>query len=245
MKEAEKTIRILGTEVDRVTKTEALGIFEGLMQEDGVSLIVTPNPEIILSAEKDEGLRDLINSAALRIPDGIGIVYASKILGKPLSERVTGIDFTYSALEWCAANGRPVYFLGSKPGIAELAAEKLREKIPGLVVSGTRDGYFKPEEEDEVAAAIAESGAQFLCVAMGAPKQELFVKAHAGKLGNIRAAIGVGGSFDVWSGTLKRAPQFYMDHGIEWLYRFIQEPVRFKKTGKLIRFLFKAAVCRR
>ena len=225
-------LSILGVKVDRITKKEALEKFGEFMNEEGQSLIVTPNSEIILNADKDPQLKNLINNAAMVIPDGIGLVIASKQLGHPLEERVTGIDFTHSALEWCAANGKKVYFFGSKPGIAEKAAENMMKEIPGLEIVGARDGYFKAEEEEGIARSIAASGAEFLCVALGSPKQELFADKYKDIL-NVKAAVGIGGSLDVWSGTLQRAPEFYCRHGLEWLYRLIQEPSRFKRMAKI------------
>lgn len=225
-------LSILGVKVDRVTRKEALEKFAGFMDKEGQSLIVTPNSEIILNADKDPRLKELINNAAMVIPDGIGLVIASKQLGQPLEERVTGIDFAHSALEWCAANDRKVYFLGSKPGIARKAAENMMAEIPGLQIVGARDGYFKAEEEEDVARAIAQTGAEFLCVALGSPKQELFADKYKDILGG-KAAVGIGGSLDVWSGTLQRAPEFYCKYGLEWFYRLIQEPSRFKRMAKI------------
>ena len=225
-------LSILGVKVDRVTRKEALEKFAGFMDKEGQSLIVTPNSEIILNADKDPRLKELINNAAMVIPDGIGLVIASKQLGQPLEERVTGIDFAHSALEWCAANDRKVYFLGSKPGIARKAAENMMAEVPGLQIVGARDGYFKAEEEEDVARAIAQTGAEFLCVALGSPKQELFADKYKDILG-VKAAVGIGGSLDVWSGTLQRAPEFYCKYGLEWFYRLIQEPSRFKRMAKI------------
>jgi len=229
-------INIIGINVDRLTKAEALERFAGFMDGDGLSLIVTPNSEIVLNASKDPALKAMVNHAAMVIPDGIGLVYASKMLRQPLKERVTGIDFCHSALEWCAKNGRKVYFFGSKPGIAAKAAENKMKEIPGLQVVGTHDGYFKPEEEGQIAEEIRASGAEFLCVALGSPKQELFAQKYAQTLG-VKVAIGIGGSLDVWSGTLQRAPEFYCKNGLEWLYRLMQEPARIKRMSK-IPFLF-------
>ena len=229
---------ILGVEVDRVTMDSALDAFRGFLDSDGCSLIVTPNSEIVLNATKDPSLAELISSADLVIPDGIGLVYASRIAGSPLKERVTGIDFSYNALKLLAERGGSAYLFGGKPGIAEKAAEKLKEQIPGLRIAGFRDGYYRPEEEAEIAAGIMASGADFLLAALGSPKQEKFIADHREDLG-VRAAIGVGGSLDVWSGTLERAPQFYIDHGLEWLFRLKQEPKRIKRTAKLPLFLIK------
>ena len=225
-------LNILGINVDKVTKREALERFAGFMNGDGQNLIVTPNPEIILDAEKDPQITALINNAAMAIPDGMSLVIASKQLGQPLEERVTGIDFTHAALEWCAANGKTVYFFGSKPGVAEKAAENMMAEIPGLKIVGARDGYFKAEEEEDIARSIGETGAEFLCLALGAPKQEKFADKYRALL-KYKAAIGIGGSLDVWSGTLQRAPEFYCRHNIEWLYRLIQEPKRFKRMARI------------
>ena len=126
-------IDILGIPVDKVTNAQALSLFEDFLNTDGLSFIATPNPEIILAAQKDKEVADVLRSADLKLPDGTGIVKASAILGQPLSERVTGIDFSYAALQRLAGLGRSVFLLGSKPGIAEKAAEKLAEKIPGLL----------------------------------------------------------------------------------------------------------------
>jgi len=174
------------------------------------------------------------------IPDGIGLVYASKILKHPMKERVTGIDFLGRALEHLAQTGKSVFLFGSKPGIAEKAAEKMKETYPGLKVAGTRNGYFKPEEEEAILEEINAAEPDLLCVALGSPKQELFVLKYKDRL-KAKAAIGVGGSLDVWSGELKRAPEFYRKHGLEWLYRFIQEPSRYKRMAALPLFTQKTA----
>lgn len=235
--ETEK-MNILGARVDRVTMEEALDRFEQMLNTPGVSLIVTPNSLILDNATKNPQLMEAINSADLVIPDGIGLVYASKMQGQPLKERVTGIDFSWNALNRLAEMGGKAYFFGSKPGVAKMAAKNVMEKIPGLTVSGCHDGYFKPEEEDAIVEDINASGADFLLVALGSPKQELFVKRHEKEL-LPRVAIGVGGSLDVWSGTLKRAPQFYIDHGLEWFYRIAQEPKRITRIASIPVFLVK------
>ena len=229
---------ILGVGIDRVNYDQALAAFESLLKTDGLSLIITTNPEMIFAASKDEQMKALIESADLTMPDGIGLVIASKIVGQPFDERVTGIDFTYKALTRLAEMGKTVYFLGAKPGIAAKAAENIQKEIPGLVVSGTHDGYFKPEEEEQIVEDINASGADFLCLALGAPKQELFARKYADRL-KPKVAIGIGGSLDVWSGTLNRAPQFFIDHGIEWMYRLYQEPGRIWRMSKLPLFLLK------
>lgn len=240
-----KRIRILDVPVDMVNNEQAMEIFKGLMDRPGCDLIVTPNSEIIMNATKDKELKSLIEEAGLIIPDGIGLVYASKIIGEPLSERVTGVDFLSSILGYLEETGRSVYLLGSKPAneerasVAELAGENMLIKYPGLKIAGTHDGYFKKEEEAALVEKINASGAEFLCAALGAPKQEKFIYEHRNEFTNVKAGIGVGGSLDVWAGTVKRAPKFYQEHGLEWLYRFIQEPSRYKRMAQLPLFMIK------
>ena len=234
-----KRMKVLGVPVDMVSRTEAIEVFSCLMDKAGCSLIVTPNSEIVESASRNAELKALIESAELIIPDGIGLVYASRILKNPLHERVTGIDFLSAILEYLQSNGKSAYFLGSKPGVAKLAVENMKVKYPGLKIAGERDGYFKADEEKEIVADINESGADFLCVAMGSPRQEQFIYNHIREFSTVRAAMGVGGSLDVWAGTLKRAPTFYQNHGLEWLYRLLQEPSRYKRMLKLPVFMIK------
>lgn len=242
--EEREILDILGISVDKVDMRKAISIFSNLMETEECSLIVTPNSEIIMNATKDESLRKIIESADLVIPDGIGLVYASKLLGQPLKERVTGIDFMEMILIWLQEHEKSIYLFGSKPeneereAVCDLAAKKKQMQYPNLKIAGTHHGYFKPEEEDSIVENINASGADFLCVALGSPKQEEFIARHRESL-KVKAAIGVGGSFDVWAGTLKRAPEFYQNHGLEWLYRFIQEPTRYKRMAALPNFMIK------
>lgn len=244
-----KRINILDIPIDTVNMSEALEKFKELMSNDGCDLIVTPNSEIVMNAQKDSELRSLIEKAALIIPDGIGLVYASKIVGAPLSERVTGIDFLGRALAHLQDTGQSVYLLGSKPASAEresiaaLAARNMQEAYPRLAIAGTHDGYFKEADEAALVDEINNSGAEFLVVALGAPKQEKFIYKYREQLKNVKAGIGVGGSLDVWAGAVKRAPEFYQKYGLEWLYRFIKEPTRIKRVMQLPLFMIKV-LCR-
>lgn len=244
-----KRTNILNVPVDMVDSQEAMQIFRELMKIGECRLIVTPNSEIIVNASKDPELKRIIEQADLIIPDGIGLVYASRILGVPLTERVTGIDFLDAILGYLEETGQSIFFLGSKPGdgdnpgVAEMAVEKMREKYKNLKVAGTHHGYFKESDEENIIKAINDSGADFLCVALGSPKQEKFVARHREKL-NVKGTIGVGGSLDVWAGTLKRAPEFYRNHGLEWLYRLIQQPSRYKRMAALPLFMGKVVVSR-
>jgi len=231
-------MRILGVPVDRVDYAGAMEVFKGLLKGKCCSQIVTPNSEIVVNASKDLELMKIISSAALVIPDGIGLVYASRIMGKPLAERVTGIDFLEHILGYLEQEGSSVYFLGSQPGVAEAAVEKILEKHPRLRIAGCHHGYFGPDEESAIVDAINAAKTDFLCVALGSPKQEKFIYNNRDRL-EASAAIGVGGSLDVWAGTLKRAPEFYRKNGLEWLYRFLQQPSRYKRMAALPLFMIK------
>jgi len=241
----DKRKKILGIDVDIINKDEALEIFKELMGKEGFDMIVTPNSEIIENATRDAELSALISEAGLIIPDGIGLVYASKILGYDLSERVTGVDFLTEILAYLSDTGKSIYLFGSKPAneetesVADMAASKMKEKFPQLRIAGTHHGYFKQEDESAIVSDINASGADFLCVALGSPKQEKFMKAHASEFTSVRAGIGVGGSLDVWAGTVKRAPEFYQKHGLEWLYRFAKQPSRWKRMLRLPVFMGK------
>ncbi len=239
-----RRVNILDVPVDMIDMEQAAGRLEELMQAPGCSLIVTPNSEIVVNAGKDPELLEIIRSADLIIPDGIGLVYASRILGFPFKERVTGIDFLSRTLDLLAKEKKSVYLLGSRPGedgsasTAELAALKMKEAFPDIQIAGAHHGYFNEEEEQSLVEDIRNAGADFLCVALGSPKQEKFMARYRKDLG-VKAAIGVGGSLDVWAGTVKRAPEFYQKHGLEWLYRFARQPARYKRLAALPKFIIK------
>lgn len=244
-------VKILGVPIDMVDADSAFARFLEIMERAECEMIVTPNSEIVVNAGKDPELLSLIENASLIIPDGIGLVYASKIKGYGLQERVTGIDFLSQILEYCAHEGKGVYLLGSKPAseektsVADAAAEEMNKKYPGLNIAGTYHGYFKSEEEAAIVSEINNSGAEFLCVALGSPKQEKFIYNHRNEFEHVRAAIGVGGSLDVWAGNVKRAPEFYQKHGLEWFYRLKQEPSRWKRVLALPIFMLKVIFSRK
>ncbi len=232
---------VMGLQFDNVTMEEALEIARGLLASEGASRVVTPNAEIAYEAMKDRALCSLLNGADLVLPDGAGVVLASKILKSPLKQKVAGVDFADRLLGELADTGRSVYLLGSKPGVAELAAEKMLQKHPGLTIAGLADGYFK--DEAPVIEAINAVKPDVLFVCLGAPKQERFMEAHREQL-QVRLMAGLGGSLDSFAGTVKRAPKWMIDCSLEWLYRLIKEPKRFKRMLRLPKFLW-AVVCRR
>ncbi|MDR0839540.1 MAG: WecB/TagA/CpsF family glycosyltransferase [Oscillospiraceae bacterium] len=236
-------IDVLGVGFDDLTASEAASAavchFSGGAAAPAYA--VTPNPEIVWLARKNSALRDAISGAALVLPDGIGIVYGARILGTPLKERVPGIDFAAALLASLAERGGGVYLLGAKPGVAETAGDKLRETYPGLVIAGTRDGYF--EDDAAVIAEINAKAPDLLLVCLGAPKQELWIAKNIAGLA-VGLAIGLGGALDVWAGTVKRAPERWRRLGLEWLYRLLREPRRIGRMMSLPKFLF-AVIWRR
>ena len=232
---------IMGIAFDNVTMQQALERAGEILAGNKTCYAVTPNAEIAYEALRDESLRALLNEADLVLPDGAGVVLASKILKTPLQQKVAGVDFADGLLGMLAQNGKSVYLLGSKPGIAELAAEKMREKHPGLTICGMHDGYVK--DDAPVIAAINEAKPDVLFVCLGAPKQELFMKRHQNDL-SCRLMIGLGGSLDSFAGTVKRAPKWMIRANLEWLYRLYKEPKRFGRMLRLPKYLW-AVVCRR
>ena len=229
---------VLGVAFDNVTLDEAVDRALALLEEEGPHLVVTPNPEIVQRAEKDPEFAEILSKAHLVLPDGVGVIYAAKILGRPLRARVPGIDFVSALLGRVAGTGKRLFLLGAAPGVAELAAANLRAAYPGLTVCGTHDGYFK--EDGPVADAIREARADLVFVCLGAPKQEKWIAANGASAG-ARLYVGLGGSLDVFAGKVERAPESFQKLGLEWLYRLMKEPSRIGRMAKLPLFLVSAA----
>ncbi|MDN5331894.1 MAG: N-acetylglucosaminyldiphosphoundecaprenol N-acetyl-beta-D-mannosaminyltransferase [Tepidanaerobacteraceae bacterium] len=238
MQRSDERIAILGVYLNSVNYEIAIKKVIEFTKSDGLKIIVTPNAEIIMAAQKDKKLKDAINSADLSLPDGIGVVLASKILGKPLEQRTTGFDLMMMILEKARDEGLSIFLLGGKPGVAEGAAENIKKKFPGIEIAGVHHGYFDESEENEVIGMINEASPDILFVAMGAPKQELFMTRNRRKL-RCKVAMGVGGSLDVLSGKVRRAPKIMQNAGLEWLYRLITQPSRFRRMSVLPLFLLK------
>ncbi|MDC0704558.1 MULTISPECIES: WecB/TagA/CpsF family glycosyltransferase [Priestia] len=200
------------------------------------SFIVAINPEKIMKAQEDRELKSLLNQATYQIPDGIGVILASKLKKGRIRERVTGIDMMLKLCKEATNNGKRIFLYGAKPGIADEAKVKLEEMFPGILIVGTLNGYEKNEEVIE--RTINNSGAEIVFVALGSPAQENWIIAHKEKL-NPSVYQGVGGSFDVISGRLNRAPAVFQKFGLEWLYRLLKEPWRWKRQLELPRFLLR------
>lgn len=217
-----------------VTLTQAADVMISFLQEEKNHMVVTPNSEIVQLCLEDEGLRLIINSADLVVPDGIGVIYASKILKRPLMQKVAGIDLAKELLPRLHEKGYHLFLLGGKPGVAEEAKKNIETSLPGLIC-GVHDGYFK--DSGPIIKEINESGADLVFVCLGAPKQEQWMAEHKEQL-KVRAMIGLGGSLDVFAGRAKRAPQIFINLGLEWFYRLLKEPWRVTRMMKLPQFLF-------
>ena len=217
------SINLLGVKVHRVTMSDTLEVIREFIASGKPHIIVTADASGIARAQSDQEFKDLINAADLVTPDGIGVLWGAEKLGTPLIERVSGVEIAEQMCKLSAEDGFSIYFLGAAPGVAELAGQKMAEKYPGMKVAGTHDGYFDSSRDAEIVAEVKVSGAQALLVAMGIPRQEKLIRDNMDKLG-VSVAMGVGGSFDVFSGKVKRAPRLIRKLKIEWLYRFLQDP---------------------
>ena len=232
---------ILGVRFDDVSRQEAAQLGAAMLEQDQFHYVVTPNPEFILAAEKDADFRQVLNSADLVIPDGIGVVYSAKILGTPQKERVPGIEFAADMLAKLDQMGGRLYLLGAKPGVAQEAGRRILERHPNIVLCGTHDGYFKDEEAVLLEVAAARPNLLFVC--LGAPKQEKWM-ARWGRHTGARLAIGLGGALDVFAGNVERAPESWRKLGLEWAYRLKKEPQRAGRMAKLPLVLVKSAGAR-
>jgi len=237
------TVDILGIPIANIDMGEALDFFKEFLNEDKLRVIFTPNAEIIMAAVRNPELSEILCSADLLIPDGAGVVLASRILGTPLKEKVSGIDLTRESFRVAPLMGATYFLLGGRPGIAEAAANKIKADNPDAEIAGFHHGYFNQEEETAVVEEINSSGAAVLLVGMGVPKQERWIRRQKDSL-NVRVCIGVGGSLDILAGTVKLAPPFFRDHGLEWLYRLAKEPWRYKRMLDLPRFMFRVIITR-
>lgn len=239
------SVYVLGVRVDRVSQFQALAIIDQLIalcRASGNTLpcqqVVTVNTEFVMVAQKNSDFRQAINSAALAIADGIGVVWATRFVGFPAPERITGTD-TLVALARCSAEkGYRLYLLGAAAGIAEQAGERLRALAPGLQIAGTYAGSPAPDEEDAIIERIHAANADILCVAYGAPEQDLWIYRNLSRL-PVALAMGVGGAYDFLSGRQRRAPQAMQRMGLEWLYRLYREPWRWKRMLALPHFLIQ------
>ena len=224
-------VTILDIPINNLSREEFLGkVYEDLNVKQQNVFIVTANPEIIMNAAKLPSYRQSILQADYIVPDGTGVIMASQILEQPLAEKITGYDLVHTFLAYASEQKKSVYFYGSKEGVAVKAAINAAEMYPGVKIAGTKHGYSG--FGDEVAMEIAETKPDFVFVGLGAPLQETWIADYK-ELFPESVLMGVGGSFDVLSGKSKRAPKFWLDHNLEWMYRLLTQPVRFVRMLQL------------
>ena len=229
-------VDVLGVDFDAYTMAEFMHRIKDRYQSGSGSFIVTANPEIIMYAREHPDYAQLIKQDADFVTaDGIGVVKGAAMLGTPLPERVTGYDLMQELLAWANAQRLSVYFIGAKAEVNKIAVAKVREQYPQLTIAGARDGYFDLDDQT-VSQAVIDSGADLVFAALGFPKQEYFLKRIKAARPNA-VLMGVGGSFDVLSGTVKRAPKWMQKLSIEWLYRLVTNPSRIGRMMVLPRFL--------
>jgi len=232
-------VELLGVPVHRTDVAAALHRITQFIEERAPHQVVTPDSSALVRAQYDPELMNILQSADLVTADGAGVVWMAKVMGLPLWERVSGVDLMDHICELAAEKGYSIYLLGAAPGVAEAAAAKLQERHPGLEVAGAMHGYFAQDEEPQVVCRIAQAKPDILFVALGVPKQEKWIHRHLDEL-SVPVAIGVGGSLDVISGRLKRAPLLMQRWGLEWLWRALREPSRLPKLVALPKFVWMA-----
>ena len=218
-------IQMMGCWVDNLTMEETLGTVENFIHSGQPHQHVVVNVDKIVKASRDPVLRNIINGCDLINADGMPVVWASRLLGKPLKERVTGVDLFESLMERSAEKGWRVFLLGAREEVVSRVAQIYPARYPGLTIAGYRNGYWKPEDEAGVANAIAATRPDILFVAISSPKKENFLARYQAAM-KIPFAMGVGGTFDVAVGLVRRAPVWMQKAGLEWVYRFLQEPRR-------------------
>lgn len=233
-----KTANILGVTFDNITLKDAVDAAMDQIRSGKKGYVVTPNPEIVYAAIQDPVFRDIVNRASFVLPDGIGVIYAARILGVPLSGKVPGIDFADALMYRMSQEGMRLFLLGAKPGVAQKAAENLTRKYPGLVIAGVHDGYFQ-DDQQAIDAVKAAGSADVMFTCLGAPKQERFMAGHLQEL-PVTLSCGLGGSLDVFAGVVQRAPEFFIRLNLEWLYRLLKQPSRIGRMMKLPLFLLIA-----
>lgn len=238
-------ITMMGCQIDNLSMEDTLQKIEGFIHSGLPHQHVVVNVDKLVKAERDPELRRIINDCALINVDGMPVVWASRLLGKPLKERVAGVDLFEALMARSAQKGWRVFLLGAREEVVSGVKQRYEIKYPGLVVAGYRNGYWRAEEEEAVVQQIEAARADLLFVAISSPKKEQFLGQHQARM-KVPFAMGVGGTFDVAVGRVKRAPRWMQQAGLEWFYRFLQEPRRmfrryFIEDMAFIRLLLKEA----
>ena len=232
------TINILDIPVHDVTMAETLDLITQFVAQGKAHQICTVNPEFIMAAQNDLEFKHILNRSALNLPDGIGVVWAARRQGRVVRERVAGSDLIYQLADRAAKTGWKIFLLGAADGVADQTAIKLRSLYPGVKIVGAWAGSPRPDDDDEAVRRINAAEADIVLVAYGAPKQDKWIDRNLARTG-ASVAIGVGGSFDFVVGTQRRAPQWLRRLNLEWLYRLVREPRRWRRQLALPRFVWK------
>ncbi len=235
-----ETVKILGVEIDNINLTEAGQITKKLIENShkNCELIVAPNVEFIMTAQKDKEFFDILNSAKLATPDSVGVEIGAKLQKKPLKQRIPGQAYFRKVLEVGEKEGWTFYFLGGKGDTVQRAIQNVKKQYPNLKVVGSHEGFFEEDSEEDVIQQINQLQPNVLFVAMGAPAQEKWIAHHQHEL-KVDVAAGQGGTFDYEAGNLKRAPKWIQKLGIEWLWRLILQPSRIRRMIVLPIYLIK------
>lgn len=231
-------VEILGVKVDAVTMAQAIERVMNLIEAGKSSMVATANAEMLLNATHDEELKRILNAASLVVPDGAGTVWAARHLGKMMPERVAGFDLVQELMKIAPEHDFKFFLFGAAPGIADKAKAKAESLYPGIKIVGTRNGYFKPDDEPDIISQIKSSRADILLAALGVPKQEKWLFKYKDEL-NVPVSIGVGGTFDVMAGVVKRAPLWMQKARLEWLFRAMLQPSRAGRLIALPKFVWK------
>ena len=226
-----------GVLIDNVSMDEAVERVLTMLDGDRTCKIYTPNSEILMQATRNSELKNILNEADLLIPDGAGVILASKILGKSLKQKVSGIDLVRRLLMNTDKRPTSFFIFGSKPGVAEQASINLLTEFPRVNILGFRNGYFKNEDIPDILKQINHYKPEVVLVGLGAPRQEEFIHKYASQL-NCKVLMGIGGAIDVFAGEVSLAPEFIRRAGFEWLFRLIKEPFRYKRMLDLPRFMW-------
>ncbi len=234
-----KSYKFLGVRADDVTEDEVMANIAEWVGSKSPHQITTVNPEFVMRARHDHAFRRVISHSDLAVPDGMGLVVAGKLTGRAIRQRVTGADLTERIAAQAVQSGWRLFFLGAGEGVAAQAAAKLTQRYPGLTIVGTYAGSPGSEDETAIITMIKQAKPDILLVAYGAPKQDLWISRHQSTL-QVPVAMGVGGTFDFIAGVAKRAPRWMGRVGLEWLWRLIQEPWRWRRMLVLPKFAILA-----
>ncbi|WP_237690578.1 WecB/TagA/CpsF family glycosyltransferase [Paenibacillus caui] len=232
------SVNLFGIRVSKWNMEETVAYLTEAAESDRPHQVITANPIMVMAALEDPAYMEIMQKAELVVPDGAGVVWASGKAGNPVKERVAGFDLLHQLMKTGEKRSWKVYLLGASPEVIQEAANRLQMQYPGVKIVGSRDGYFGPDQDLEVVEAIKAAAPHILFVARGADTQEPWIAKYKQQLG-VPVIMGVGGSFDVISGRSKRAPKFMQRLRLEWFYRLLKEPTRFRRMLALPKFAVK------